>query len=388
MKVFLLTNSYLPQLGGLEIAVYNIAHQLSQKGHRVTVVSGTSAISYSKKMEEGGICVYRMPFILPRIVLRCGYKRAVLSLLKSIISPLIIPLTLIKLGLIIKSIKPDIVNLHYIAENAFFYLVVRKFLKSKFIVNIHGSDIDRCLQRSFFARWLTRITLKEADYVLSNSDYLLCQAKKICPEVAVKSRRVENGIDLKRFDNFDKYKNNSKYILSIGNISFNKGFDILIKAFNRVHFKCPDLNLLIVGEGSGKTKCEKIVSEFGIGDSVKFLGKIKHSKIPMFLRGCEIFVLPSRKEAFGIVLLEAMAVAKSIVATRVGGVPEVVKEGENAILVEPDSPEDLASGIINVLENPDLAERFGKKSKEIVKEFTWDKIVDKYIDVYKSLVKV
>ncbi|MCK5494609.1 MAG: glycosyltransferase, partial [Candidatus Omnitrophica bacterium] len=62
MKVFLLTNSYLPQLGGLEIAVYNIAHQLARKGHRVTVIAGTSAINYSKKMQEGRICVYRMPF--------------------------------------------------------------------------------------------------------------------------------------------------------------------------------------------------------------------------------------------------------------------------------------------------------------------------------------
>ncbi len=388
MKVFLLTNSYLPQLGGLEIAVYNIAHQLAKKGHRVTVVTGTSNINYSKKIEKGGICVYRMPFILPRIVVRCGYKRAILSLFKCIIAPLIIPLTLIKLGLIIKLTKPDIVNLHYIAENAFFCLAIKKFLKFKFIVNIHGSDIDRCSHRSVFARWLTRKTLKEADCVLSNSDYLLCQAKKICPEIAVKSRTIANGIDLKRFEITDEYVNNSKYILSIGNFSFNKGFDVLIKAFNMVHCKYQDLKLLIIGEGSGKTECEKIASEFGISDSVKFLGRKEFLKIPMFLSGCEIFVLPSRKEAFGMVLLEAMAVGKPIVATSVGGVPEVVKERENAILVEPDSPGNLAEGIIKLIDNPDLIKQFGNKSKEIVKDFTWDKIVDKYIDVYKSLIEV
>ena len=230
--------------------------------------------------------------------------------------------------------------------------------------------------------------MKEADCVLSNSDYLLCQAKKICPEIAVKSRTIANGIDLKRFEITDEYVNNSKYILSIGNFSFNKGFDVLIKAFNMVHCKYQDLKLLIIGEGSGKTECEKIASEFGISDSVKFLGRKEFLKIPMFLSGCEIFVLPSRKEAFGMVLLEAMAVGKPIVATSVGGVPEVVKERENAILVEPDSPGNLAEGIIKLIDNPDLIKQFGNKSKEIVKDFTWDKIVDKYIDVYKSLIEV
>ena len=388
MKILLVANSYLPQLGGLEIAVYNIAHQLVKKGHRVTVVSGTSVISYSRKMEEGGICVYRMPFILPRIVVRCGYKRAILSLFKCIITPLIIPLTLFKVGLIIKLTKPDIVNLHYIAENAFFCLGVRKFLKFKFIVNIHGEDIEWYNNRSIFSRWLTKETLRNADYVLSNSNHLLCQAKKIYPGVGIKSNTVGNGIDLNSIKISGKFKNDREYLLSIGNFSFKKGFDVLVQAFNIIHSKHPNIDLLMIGDGSEREKCEKLSVKFGPNNSIKFIGEINHSKITAFLDGSKIFVLPSRREPFGIVLLEAMAAGKPIVATRVGGVPEVVKEGENAILVESNSPGFLAEGIMKLLDNSDLSVQFGKKSNEIVKEFTWEKIVNKYIDVYKSLVKV
>lgn len=93
----------------------------------------------------------------------------------------------------------------------------------------------------------------------------------------------------------------------------------------------------------------------------------------------------ARKEPFGIVLLEAMATGKPIIGTRVGGISELVREGENAILVESESPQVLVEGIIQLLENPDLTKRFGEISKGIVKHFTWDKIVDRYISAYNSV---
>lgn len=101
----------------------------------------------------------------------------------------------------------------------------------------------------------------------------------------------------------------------------------------------------------------------------------------------DIFVLSSFWELLGNVSLEAMAFGKPIVATRVGGIPEVVREGENAILVEPDSPEYLASAIGKLLNNSDLVDRFREKSKEVVKDFTWDAIAEKYIDIYSLVIK-
>lgn len=387
MNLLLIPNSYPPQLGGLEVAVYNVAHHLARRGNEVTVVAGTSAIRCSKEIESDEVTVYRMPFVLPRIVARCGYKRAILSLLKSVLTPWTVSLTFFKLFLIVKSIKPDIINLHYIAENSLFCLAVRKFLKFKFVVNIHGEDIGWYLYRSTFARLLTKTTLRKADYVLSNSGYLLRRAEQICPAIENKSAVVGNGINLGRFKTLGKYQNDKQYILSIGNFVFKKGFDVLVQAFDIIHRRCLDVELLIAGDGLERHKCMKIASELGLDGSIKFLGKVEPFKIPILLNGCKMFVLPSRREPFGIVLLEAMMAGKPIVATRVGGVPEVVREDENAILVEPESPKALADGIMELLESPDLSQRFGRRGREIVKEFSWGKVADKYIAYYQQILK-
>jgi len=380
LTILLIPNSYLPKLGGLELAVYNVAHYLARKAHKVTVIAGTSIVKYSKEADSDSVTVYRMPFILPRVVTRCGYKKAMISLLKSIVTPCLIPLTFFKLFQIIRSTKPDIVNLHYIAENAFFCLLVRKFLRFNFIVNIHGEDIEWYNKRSFISRWLTKKTLQNADLVLSNSKYLLKKAEKICP---IKNKDVVgNGIDLKHFEDNKKYIHNKRYILSIGNFGYKKGFDVLIKAFNIVSSKYPGVDLLMAGDGLERAKCERLVLEVKLNKSVNFLGKVGRTRIPLLLNGCELFILPSRREPFGIVLLEAMAAGKPIVATRAGGVPEVVKEGENAILVEPESSDALAQGIMKLLQDSDLRKRFGEKGKEIVKNFTWDKVIERYIKIY------
>lgn len=371
-------------MGGLEVAVYNVAYRLARKGHKVTMIAGTSTIRYSKEVESDELTAYRMPFILPRVVTRCGYKRAMVSSLKSVVAPFLIPLTFLKLLQIIKSTKPDIVNLHYIAENALFCLAAKKFLRFNFIVNIHGEDIEWYNKRNFIFRWLTRKTLQNADFVLSNSKYLLKKAEKIC---STKNRDVVgNGIDLEDFKDNKKYIHDKRYILSIGNFGYKKGFDVLIKAFSIVSSKYAEADLLMAGDGLERSKCEKLALEFKLNNSVRFLGKVKPLKILPLLNGCELFVLPSRREPFGIVLLEAMAAGKAIVATKVGGVPEVVKEGENAILVEPDNPEALAKGIMELLENSDLRKQFGEKSREIVKKFTWNRIAEKYISTYDLVI--
>ena len=190
-----------------------------------------------------------------------------------------------------------------------------------------------------------------------------------------------------RLSSVRQYPHPRKYILSVANFAYKKGQDVLIRAFDIVHEKHPEIDLILAGDGSELNKCISLTEELGLRHSVKFLGRVDRLRIPSLMAGCELFVLPSRKESFGIVILEAMAAGKPIVATRVGGIPEVVSEGENAILVEPESPQALADGLMKLLENPDLVKRFGERGKEIVKNFTWDKIISRYIVVYESVIK-
>ena len=248
-------------------------------------------------------------------------------------------------------------------------------------------DIDRYTKRSRFSQILTKRTLLKADRVLSNSSDILSKAEKIEPTIKYKSAVVGNGIYLEDFESAPNYRHPRRYILSIANFIYKKGQDILIHAFYILHQKHPDIDLLLAGDGSEKNKCIDLTKKLGISDSVKFLGKVERSKIPSLLAGCEVFVLPSRKEPFGIVILEAMESKKPIVATRVGGVPEIIEHMENGILVEPENPKELARAIEPLFNNLEMKQYLAEKGYEtVLKKFSWSYIAEKYIQQYRLIL--
>ncbi|MCK4821590.1 glycosyltransferase family 4 protein, partial [bacterium] len=239
MKIILVPNFYLPQLGGVEIAISNIARQFKLQGHEVTIVTNSSSLKLSKEIEPSGIAVYRMPFLPCRIITGLGYKRAMYSLLRTAFSPLSMLISFFKLLRVITLAKPDVVNLHYIGENRLLCLAAKKCIPFKLVVNIHGEDIERHFERSILGRWLAWRTLRSADRVLSNSNHLLNKAIQICPEVGTKSAVVGNGVNLEELVTATKFEYPMKYILSIGRFFQKKGHDILIRAFQLLRQENP-----------------------------------------------------------------------------------------------------------------------------------------------------
>ena len=126
------------------------------------------------------------------------------------------------------------------------------------------------------------------------------------------------------------------------------------------------MKVALVGGGPLESKLKELASELGVADQAHFLGYCELEAVRALLQGCSFFVLPSRSEPFGIVILEAMAVGKAVVATRVGGIPEFVSDGENGILVEPDDPQALAEALCKVAGDPALRERLGKAGQATV----------------------
>jgi glycogen(starch) synthase len=387
MRIMLLPNSYLPQLGGLEIAVANLALELTRRGHRVTVVSTSAWLGYSTRQEPQGVTVYRLPFALPRLVWRAGGRNALRSLVKSVVSPVVSPLCLLEFLRIIRRERPQILNVHYIAENAFYALAAQQFAPFRLVVNLHGDDIERHGHRRWAARRLTLSALKRADLVLSNSAHILALAQQIAPQVREKCTVVGNGVFPDHFRTEDSFPHPNPYVLSIGNLTHKKGFDLLIEAFARVRRAHPRVDLVVAGNGHEFGRCERLASQLDLRDAVTFLGRVDRSTVPALLNGCEFFVLPSRREPFGIVLLEAMAARKAVLATKVGGVPEIVTDMKSGLLVEPQSAEALAEGMDTLLRDAALGERLGMEGYRTVRErFTWPIVTERYIRAYEGVL--
>jgi glycosyltransferase involved in cell wall biosynthesis len=133
-----------------------------------------------------------------------------------------------------------------------------------------------------------------------------------------------------------------------------------------------------------EARCREIVFEKKLEEKVHFWGSQSRRCIPSLLKGCDIFILPSRHEASPIVLLEAMAAGKPIVSTNVGGIPETLKNGRNALLVRPEHTE-LMRAMNCLTENADLKRRFSNNNIVDVQMFSWSNISKEYVRLYKSV---
>lgn len=174
--------------------------------------------------------------------------------------------------------------------------------------------------------------------------------------------------------------------LYVGHLEWHKGVDILLHAFKdlseRQGFKNAHLHL--VGSGRMERWCKEFVHKRKLNKKVHFWGIQPQNVVFSFLKGCDVFILPSRHEAFPIVLLEAMAAEKPIISTNVGGVPEILKHGRNALLINPDHT-NLANAMQQLKEDMELMKILAENNKRDVAKFSWRDISRRYLDLYGSI---
>ena len=175
-------------------------------------------------------------------------------------------------------------------------------------------------------------------------------------------------------------------IMFVGRFTYQKGVDLLIKAFAKLKGKVPAARLILVGEGPEKSSLQNLTMENGIAGNVIFSGFVPHSKICDFLRETSVFVLPSRFEGLPNALLQAMAASLPCIATSVGGVPEVVKDGVNGILVPPEREDLLADALETVLLDKNLARKLGENAHRSMFQLRLDRIVDSYCSLIAEIL--
>jgi phosphatidylinositol alpha-1,6-mannosyltransferase len=165
-----------------------------------------------------------------------------------------------------------------------------------------------------------------------------------------------------------------------------KRVDTLLEAMPHV-LQRHRAELSIIGTGSRLDEYVALVQTLGIEEEVHFLGHVDHSKLPAHYASAHLFVLPSRMENFPLVLLEAMAGGLPVVATAVGGVPEMVVHGETGLLIPPNDPQALAEAINSLLDDPERMEAMGAKGRQRVMErFTWDKVAERMVGYFREIL--
>jgi glycosyltransferase involved in cell wall biosynthesis len=194
-------------------------------------------------------------------------------------------------------------------------------------------------------------------------------------------RVLHNGIDLMRF----AYRgpDPTGYAVLVARLSPEKGIDVLLQAMSRMVPNQADFRVQIAGDGPGRATLEQQARQLGVDGHVRFLGTVRD--VPELLAGARLFVLPSRTEGISLTLLEAMARGLPVVATNVGGNPEVVANGETGLLVPPDHPQELAQAIGQLWNSPDLGARMGERGRQrVCEQFDIKKMVAEYEALYRG----
>jgi glycosyltransferase involved in cell wall biosynthesis len=201
---------------------------------------------------------------------------------------------------------------------------------------------------------------------------------------------IPNGYDSKKFHPIDVQKcrevlnlpQDKKLILNVGNLYDEiKGHKYLIEAISKIVTKRKDILCVIVGAGKVRTALERQIRSLGLEDHVMLAGGRPYDEIPLWMNACDVFALPSLRESFGVVQIEAMACGKPVVATKNGGSEEIVTSDDYGLLVEPANPEDLAKKILVALDREWNREAVLANAKQ----YTWECVVKDVMKVYRSL---
>jgi glycosyltransferase involved in cell wall biosynthesis len=255
-------------------------------------------------------------------------------------------------------------------------LVVARLLNLPSVLSLHGSDVSSVPFTANYD-WALRIACRMAQSVTTCSDYLKTRVLDVVGTEAVAVTAVPNGFDDP--SDTDRRPVDAPYVAVVSRLVPKKGIEVALESVRLLLDRGVQVRLVVAGEGPCRADLERRIVELGIGDSVALPGHLEGEDLHGLVRHSLFQLVPSHWESFGVVCLEGMAAGKAIVASRVGGIPDIVRDGETGILVPPSDPVALADAVATLLADPDLARRLGEAGrKRAHEEFTWERMTDRY----------
>ncbi len=370
MRVLLIPASYEPVRGGLQTVARTLARSLTARGHKVRVITNRYPRRLAAHEVLDDVPVSRWQFLIPRWSQLLNFRFDLF-----LGGLFYLPWTLVRIIFLLRSERPDVVNLHFVGAPALFVLLARRLVKFRLVVTLHGDDVEGLEQRGRLDLWMFGALLRRADVVTACSQYLLDRALQIEPATRPKGRVIYNGMDQPAEVPAAALQES---LVAAGRMVPKKGFDVLLRAFARDKQRS---TLTLVGDGPERELLEKLARELGLNGEIRFSGGKDHSQTLAEMRLASVVVIPSLQEPFGLVALEAMALGKPIVASRVGGLPEVL-EGADALLVEPGDPTALARAIETALDRIRQDSAFGLRNRKRAASFSTQQMADSYLESY------
>ncbi|MFQ6091060.1 MAG: N-acetyl-alpha-D-glucosaminyl L-malate synthase BshA, partial [Candidatus Bipolaricaulia bacterium] len=278
----------------------------------------------------------------------------------------------------------DLVHVHYAIPHATAAYIARdsSCRRIKIITTLHGTDVYLVGTHPSY-KPIVEFSMGQCDGLTAVSHFLR-EATLENFNVPGEIRVIHNFVDPERFAKRE-VQGKEKIICHVSNFRKVKRIADIIKAFALIDREV-DSRLYMVGEGPEREPAEGLARRLGINDRVTFWGNV--SDVAEILGRADLFLLPSEQESFGLAALEAMSCGVPVIATRVGGLPEVVRHGRDGYLVEVGDVTAMAQRAREILGDESLRERMGTQARErVLKEFTPERIVPQYVEYYREILE-
>ena len=372
MKIALVTPYDYPYPGGVTEHIASLDRVFRQWGHEVWVLAASSKdedeLDRNVLKVAGGVVPLPTSGSVARISLSPRAYRRVKSILRDK------NFDIVHLHEPLMPVLPLVVLRHSHTVNVGTFHAYRE-------IGHPGYEYGKHLLQPFFDRLDGKIAVSEAarDAIARYfpGDYTI----------------IPNGIDYDRFDHgaepLPARRDGRPTILFVGRLEKRKGFEFLLQAFARVRHEVPGVRLHVVGAYSKEDKEPFILQARREGiRGVQFVGYVPEAEKPRYFHSCDVFCAPSLGfESFGIVLLEAMAAGRAIVASNIPGYRCVLTDGREGLLVEPADPTVLAQALVRLLRDPQLRARMGTRGRETARGLSWDRVGLRVLGFYNELLK-
>lgn len=385
MNVAIVTERFYPAKGGVETYVYNLSRGLVEDGYDVTIFT-TDTFSYDPPVRLSPQCM------------ECGVNqirvfratKPLMDIDATAIAPLMI-------GSLLKGDFDVIHGQNYVYFPAYACAFVKALRRVPFVLTTHSSSRTAApiAIRRLYDFTLGKFALRMADHLIA----LTQGERNYLHSLGVPEHKISvipHGIDVEKFtkpadanDFKEKYNVTGKMVLYVGRLApRHKGLTFLVNAIPTVLKEEPNTTFVFVGPDAGvKSELIKLSRKLDVDKKMVFTDSISDADLAKAYHAADLFVLPSTFEPFGIVLLEAMASGKPIVASNVDGIPEVIEDGENGLLVPPADADKLASALIALLQDRRMAEWIGEHNLLRARGYSLQRVVKATEKVYELAIK-
>lgn len=367
MRVLHWNEGWLPLVGGTEVLLHDLTTEQRRRGHAVAAICDRPLEELPTRENRSGVELHRLDLCA---ALRSADPRCLRNVANDVVA-------------IRREFRPDVVHLHLNGPSLWFHFFARRVHPAPVLVTLHTPFKQLALPIGLRDR-----VIAEADWLTGVSHALIAELHALAPASATRSSVVWNALSMP-----DEAPLPLSFVpptlLLAGRLVPEKGFDVALRAASRLLPQFPHLRVTVVGDGTERSELERLAALLLPTGAVSFLGWVEPERMPSVINHATLVMVPSLwDEPFGLIALQAAQMARPVVATRVGGLAEIIVDGRTGYLVDRGDDAMMAAAAARLLEDSDRAKQFGLDARvRAAERFGLSACLESYENIYSELIE-